>query len=147
MKHILSYSKFQLNEAGMFKDRRSSEELQTLVDLGLMDISALIDTWKWDPELIIKYIYSLPNPEGVKISGTNSEITLTYRRDDTRFAVYHLVDDAGYVAGWVENSTYGEDDDMDPYGGNSEGTIDSNSLSNKIAKFMDYPGEYTGAFQ
>lgn len=127
----------------------SSDAAIKMLDLNLIGMSELvleIDTWKWRPELILYYIRSIKKDSEVEVSYRPSKgrINLVYH---TAFnepsATYVLEDDAGGVAGWIENRFYGEDDGMDPYGGDEN----SNSLANKIKAFITYPYEYTGQFQ
>ena len=104
----------------------------------------MVDTWNWNPDVLMYYINSLFNRRGCDIERTEDEITITFRRFEKTndYAIYHLQEDGGAVYGWVENRYYGEDDSMDPYGGDE----DSNSLCNKIARFMEWPEEYTKKF-
>lgn len=128
----------------MFRKESSEEETKTLVELGVMDPEEAIDQWRWIPEIILKYIYSLPNREGIKVLATNSEITLTYNKGE-RSTVYHLQADGGAVYSYIENQYYGEDDDKDPYGADDNNGI-HNSLALKIRRFMEHPNEYSGHF-
>lgn len=127
----------------------SSDAAIKMLDLNLISMDELIleiDTWKWRPELIMYYIRSIKKDSKVEVSYRPSKgrINLVYYTGFSEpSATYVLMDDAGGVAGWIENRFYGEDDGMDPYGGDEN----SNSLANKIKAFVTYPYEYTGQFQ
>lgn len=146
---MLNFQQF-INEAkgshGL-RPKMSQEEALRLIELGFLDLVEYVDSWKWNPEVLMMYIRSLPNPERVIVRNKGNEITLAYVKNssDDGFAnaIYHLVDDGGAVYGYVTNKVYTEDDDKDPYGSDEN----SNSLAAKIKRFMDHPYEYTGSFQ
>jgi hypothetical protein len=144
---MLNFEQF-INEAKASRGPRvSPEEAIRLIELGFLDLEEYVDRWIWNPEALMMYIRSLPNPERVIVRNKGSEITLAYVKNssDESFAnaIYHLVDDGGAVYGYITNKVYDEDDDMDPYGSDE----DSNSLAAKIRRFMEHPYEYTGSFQ
>lgn len=143
---MLNFERF-VNEAKASRGPKlSNEDSMRLIELGLIDLDSYIDQWKWNPEALMMYIKSLPNPENCDIEQHRNEIIIKFGKPDgvhKRFANYHLIEDGGAVFGYIENSVYDEDDAMDPYGSND----DPNSLSIKIKRFMEWPSEYTRSFQ